>query len=227
MENQKTIIPKNMINYQSLPGKAADFIREQIIQGNFVQGSRLVEEDISDSLGVSRACVREALMSLELEGLVKRIRNKYTEIVKFDRKDIEDVFLLRIALELLCVETCINKKAIPVMELKHQLNEMQKAATLDEKNYMKRVEEDFRFHELIINASQNTRAINFWKSLRSQMLTMFYVIPKRHSDFFDLNSANNHMKIINVLETGDIDVSTFLLKAHIMQTLQILNNEKI
>lgn len=227
MQNQKTIIPKNMINNQSLPGKAADFIREQIIQGNFEQGTRLVEEDLSDSLSISRACVREALLSLELEGLVKRKRNKYTEIVKFESKDIEEVFLLRIALELLCAETCIYRKTVPFEELKYQLNEMQNIAKQDEKDYIKRIEEDFKFHELIINASQNTRAIAFWKSLRSQMLTMFYVIPKKHSDFFDLNSTKNHMQIITVLETGDTDASTSLLKEHIMQTLDMLNNEEI
>lgn len=226
MQNRKNTIPQNKLDNRSLAGKAADFIREQIIQGNFEQGSRLVEEDLSDSLGVNRACIREALIILELEGLVKRHRNKCTQIVKFESNDIEEVFLLRIVLEVLCAETCIAKNTVPYEELKNQLLEIQKIGQLNEKDYMKRVEEDLKFHELFIYASQNTRAITFWKSIRSQMLTMFYAIPKMYSDFFDLHSTENHISIINVFKTGDDNAVVTLLKEHIKLTLELLINRK-
>jgi DNA-binding GntR family transcriptional regulator len=222
MQNQKITVPKNKLNNQSLSAKAADFIRSQIIQGKFEQGSRIVEEDLSNSLGISRACIREALHSLEVEGLVRRIRNKHTEIVKFENKDMEEVFLIRISLELLCAEACISKRTVPIDELKYQLNRIKEATQPNERNYIKRVEEDIKFHELFINASQNTRAISFWKSIRSQMLTMFYSLPEKNPDLFDLQSANNHMIIIQAFEKGDIAEVSHILKEHIMQTIRLL-----
>ena len=77
MTGSKAVIPENKLDNQSLSGKAADFLRRQIIQGIFEQGSRHGEEDLAASLAVSRACIREALQMLEAEGLVRRIRNRH------------------------------------------------------------------------------------------------------------------------------------------------------
>jgi DNA-binding GntR family transcriptional regulator len=224
MAGSKAVIPENKLDNQSLSGKAADFLRQQIIQGIFEQGSRLGEEDLAVSLAVSRACIREALQMLETEGLVRRIRNRHTEIVHFDRQDIEEVFLLRAALESLCAETCISRGTVPIRELETQLTAIEGATKLERKNAMERVVEDLRFHEIFVLASGNERAIAFWKSIRSQMLTMFYAIPLRYAERFDRHNTESHVRIIQGLKAGDASGIATVLRDHILNTMQLLMN---
>ena len=51
-------------------------LEDAILNGSYKEGDSLNELRLSKSLGVSRTPVREALMQLELEGLVKNIPNK-------------------------------------------------------------------------------------------------------------------------------------------------------
>jgi DNA-binding transcriptional MocR family regulator len=55
-----------------IAGRSTQTLREAILSLRFVPGTRLVERDMVDRLGVSRTGVRAALQSLEAEGLVVR-----------------------------------------------------------------------------------------------------------------------------------------------------------
>jgi DNA-binding GntR family transcriptional regulator len=61
---------------QTLGANVAESLREAIFGGVFKPGQRLAEAPIASTLKVSRAPVREALASLEQEGLVSRASNR-------------------------------------------------------------------------------------------------------------------------------------------------------
>ena len=64
-------MPFQSIEPRRLYRQIADQIRALIKRGEFVAGSRLPpERDLARQLGVSRPSVREALIALEVEGLV-------------------------------------------------------------------------------------------------------------------------------------------------------------
>jgi len=65
-------MPFHSIEPRRLYRQIADQIRELIRSGEFVAGARLPpERDLAKQLGVSRPSVREALIALEVEGLVE------------------------------------------------------------------------------------------------------------------------------------------------------------
>ena len=65
-------MPFQSIEPRRLYRQIADQIRELIRAGEFVAGARLPpERDLAKQLGVSRPSVREALIALEVEGLVE------------------------------------------------------------------------------------------------------------------------------------------------------------
>src|SRR4030042_4233726 len=150
---------KVSIDKTPLGKKAADIIRQRIIKGIYNQGARLIEEELAGEFDISRACIRDAFLLLESEGMVKREHNKNTKVLKLKPKDIEDLFRLRLALELLSIETCINNNRFPTEKLKHCLKELEKNSV----NTLEYVEADLNFHEAIIASAKNTYVINVFK----------------------------------------------------------------
>lgn len=74
-------------------------LRRQIMLGDYGSHARLVEERIAASLGVSRTPVREALLRLVADGLVRRVDGGYY-VVTPQFADLRDLYDLRITLEL-------------------------------------------------------------------------------------------------------------------------------
>ena len=65
-------------------------LEDAILNGSYKEGDSLNELRLSKSLGVSRTPVREALMQLELEGLVKNIPNKGAVVVGVSEQDVAE-----------------------------------------------------------------------------------------------------------------------------------------
>src|SRR5439155_24684722 len=93
---------------QTLGEHVADSLREAIFGGLFQPGQRLAEASLASTLKVSRAPVREALASLEQEGLVSRTTNRGTTVISLSRTDVEEICSLRLPLEILAVQQAIE-----------------------------------------------------------------------------------------------------------------------
>jgi GntR family transcriptional regulator, trigonelline degradation regulator len=76
-----------------------DTLRHAIIDGRLAPGARLTERELTEMLGVSRTVVREALRSLEAEGLVHVIPNKGPVVRELSRAEAEDLYQIRAVLE--------------------------------------------------------------------------------------------------------------------------------
>ena len=74
-------------------------LKNEICQGVYEPGYWLQEKELSQRLRVSRSPVREALLQLGRDGLVRNIPNKGVFVREFSIRDIEDVFDLRIMME--------------------------------------------------------------------------------------------------------------------------------
>ena len=70
-----------------------------IIAGDFEPGSRLSEPTLSAMLGVSRAPIREALIELELRGLVEFDPTGHTRIPALTPQDIEEIYVVRLMID--------------------------------------------------------------------------------------------------------------------------------
>lgn len=98
--------------HSSLAEQVAQRIRGQIADGSLRPDTRLVEQDLADSLGVSRVPVREALRRLETEGFVTRLPRRGVVVASMTRTDVEDLFDVREALEVQAVRLA-TRRATP------------------------------------------------------------------------------------------------------------------
>lgn len=76
-----------------------DALRALIVEGTYRAGTRLIERELCERIGVSRTLIREALRQLEAEGLVTVIANKGPSVSKPSLKEARDIYRARALLE--------------------------------------------------------------------------------------------------------------------------------
>jgi DNA-binding GntR family transcriptional regulator len=87
--------------HRSLRDAVRDELRTRIVDGSLAAGSRLVERQLADELGVSRIPVREALRELASEGFVESRPRRGMVVRGLSSEDVDELFDLREALEVL------------------------------------------------------------------------------------------------------------------------------
>jgi DNA-binding GntR family transcriptional regulator len=83
----------------TLAESVASKLRELILKGQLVPGTRLRPNHLAPGLGVSVMPVREALRILGAEGLVSFTPRSGARVIEFSEEDIEELYLVRGALE--------------------------------------------------------------------------------------------------------------------------------
>src|SRR5271157_3121610 len=97
--------PKN----STLSGSIIATIKERVIAWQYPPEYRLTEEALCREFNVSRSPVREALRVLATNGLVKRMANRGYAVRQVNLREIEEIYEVRLALELYAVETLAGR----------------------------------------------------------------------------------------------------------------------
>jgi DNA-binding GntR family transcriptional regulator len=82
-----------------LASQATATIREMIVTGQLLPGQKIHQVDVARLLGVSRSPLREALRTLEGEGLVKYETNRGYVVTRLDMNQLAEIFQLRNVIE--------------------------------------------------------------------------------------------------------------------------------
>jgi GntR family transcriptional regulator, rspAB operon transcriptional repressor len=110
---------KPLVRSESLAQQAYVAIRRAIREGKIARGELFSETTFAKSLGVSRTPVREALLDLFRDGIVEIVPKRGFRLVELDDAAIDEIRMLRIALEQLVVERlCATATADEVSELR-------------------------------------------------------------------------------------------------------------
>ncbi len=144
--------------------EAAQRMRQDIIQGVTPPGTLLAEASVARQLGVSRVPVREALFTLEREGLVQFSATGRAYVKDLAPPDFEELFLLRLALEPLSARLASAR-----IKGDARLMEGNIAATARAKSLSDVTRLDLDFHELILEMSGQSRLHRLWRSLRPEL----------------------------------------------------------
>ena len=210
-------------DYELLSKKVYRVLKERIIKGDLVQGSKLLEAKIAEQLGVSRTPVREAIRELAVEGFVKISPNQGVEISNISIEDIQEVLQIRGVLEGLATKlaaTKITKEKIK--ELESFNKNMEKFVSKGD--ILSFIKESEKFHELVLDTCGNSRLIRFRKNLDDQIhryRSISLNIPGRPE-----YALEEHRKITEALKQGDSSKADKLSKMHIENVLKnILSHE--
>lgn len=99
--------------------EAADRLRELIVHGQLVAGTRLNERLLCVQFGVSRTPLREAIKLLAAEGLVELLPNRGAIVAKIDAMRVAETLAIMGALEALAGElACSNADDAQLAEIR-------------------------------------------------------------------------------------------------------------
>jgi DNA-binding GntR family transcriptional regulator len=123
-------------------------VRREILSGSLPSGTRLKDIDLAESLGVSRATVREALRQLVYEGILVEEPYKGLVVASFDESAMKDLADVRVAIETLAAQR-LARRADPeaTRVLERQLNKIDSAR--DNRDAEAINDAHFGFHGLV------------------------------------------------------------------------------
>ena len=84
---------------ETLVESAYQWIREAILDGSIQPGAKLIERELTQTTGVSRSALREALASLDEKGLVQREPYRGYRVTNLTKKQVQDLYELREVVE--------------------------------------------------------------------------------------------------------------------------------
>ncbi|WP_433784367.1 GntR family transcriptional regulator [Actinomycetospora sp. CA-101289] len=89
--------------------QVTDRVRQAILDLRLRPGERLIERELTESLGVSRATVREVIRQLAAEGLVTVVPQRGAEVTSLSASDAADIYEMRASLEALAVRRFVQR----------------------------------------------------------------------------------------------------------------------
>ena len=146
---------------------AAEQIRKAIIAGTLKPGDRLVEQQLTDMINVSRHPIREALRLLAREGFVELRRNRGAVVSALDAASVVEVYDIRMALGKIALRYLLadEDRLAPadLKRLEQLADNAVKFASLDDQ--APTISNDLEFQQAIIDATGLQRTIRYFSEL--------------------------------------------------------------
>lgn len=187
-------------------------LRQAIITGEIEPGEKLLEVHIAKTLGVSRTPVREAIHSLELEGLAEINPRHGACVTKITEKSMKEVLEVRRALDTLTTElACERITEKQIMELERACTAFENAVAKGDSRDIAAT--DVAFHNIIIEATGNEKLKGLLKNISEQMYRYRYTYIKDDSQHEQL--IMEHRIICDSLKRRDKESAVKAAQTHI------------
>ena len=197
-------------------------LKTMIYRRQLNAGQRIVERRLARQLGVSRIPLREGMVRLEGEGLIRSIPNSSSYIAAIEPKDLMEIYSMRLWLEPAATRLATMRKSASLIR---QLNDLcRKMARAVESERFSRIDDyDYQFHHAIVVAARHSRLLRAYETSHIRIVGLY-------TDFLAQKSVEpnrlvrQHEHIIRVIEQGDPDRSAKVAQKHVQGS--IVNFEK-
>lgn len=225
MINDRNLTPKKWQIYE--------IIREGLLTHRWKHGEKLSSYELSNTMGVSRTPIKEALKQLENEGFLKVIPQVGCIVNTFTHEDVVEIFMLRKSLEGLATYLAATRAQARDIETFHNLILGMEQFDISE-NLVNYSQSNREFHQAIVNAAYSPRL-----SLQAQFLW-------GQADFFNVHigmlqgrsgsvadSLSQHKRILEYVQNGKPDQAKKAMEDHMQDCLDriiatyLKNNEHV
>ncbi|MEV1130489.1 GntR family transcriptional regulator [Agromyces sp. NPDC049794] len=194
----------------SMTDAVTDALREAILSGLFAPPAWLREDELAQSLDVSRTPVREALRRLTDEGLTQRVANRGTVVSPMTLDEILAVYAVRESLEGLAARTAAGRRPAGLVDELKRVHEAMVAAADEDPSRIATL--NLEFHRLIRDAAGNPYLTRFLTQVEHAVRRFgqtTFAIPGRGADAND-----EHLGILEAIAEGDQELAGARATAH-------------
>lgn len=182
--------------------QVAEYIKQCILNGEFLPGEKVKELRISQELSISRAPVREALQSLINEGFVVTIPQKGKFVAKPTAKQIYDSYVVTGVLEGYMVADCRDRFRREDFEKIEAILEAMKQETESEGDIERLFELDLRFHNMLLSKTKNEILTDLTRKTSRGIIHIMFIRYWRRI-FSPMEIYSRHKMLLDCLKKGD------------------------
>jgi DNA-binding GntR family transcriptional regulator len=187
-------------------------LRQEILDGVFNPGERLIELQLTERYGAGRAAIRSALGELAKEGLVVKEANRGASVRKTSAAGIIELYEAHAALESLVARSAAERAGEDEKrELQEIIQEMRKLSDQDTPAALTHLAE--RLHRRIREISRHGVACALLENLRdriAQARLLAFAVPGRAGD-----SLADHEALAEAITQGDADSAERAVRRHL------------
>jgi DNA-binding GntR family transcriptional regulator len=198
---------------------ALERLRQAILRGDMAPAQRLVENELAEQFGVTRAGVRAALIELESEGLVERIRNRGSRVRVVTVEEAVAITECRMVLEGLCAA----KAAVAATD--DQLAELTglgeaMAESVADGEPVTYSELNHELHARIRQFSGQRTAVELLEKLNAQLVRHRFQLALRPGR--PQKSLGEHLAMVETITARDPQAAEVAARAHLTSVIAAL-----
>lgn len=195
---------ESKIQRTSVRQEAYSKLRSWILDGTLPPGSQLRDKKLAEQLGVSRTPIREALLRLEDEGLVKTKPNSSTLVSSIDFHSAFHLYSIVWTLERLALSQAFG--SITGEHIQHMVEANERfLQKMTAKDRLSALEADYDFHSAYIKLSQNPELEKIISEIKTKLkrLDLYYFDKIKNA----LISYDEHEQIIEALKQKNLPLA--------------------
>ncbi len=194
-------------------------LTEAVHEHRLQPGAKLREDEVGEIFGVSRTIVRQALRSLEFEGLLTIEKNRGAFVSKPTLKEAREVFQARALIEPATARAAAERANIAdIALLERHIDEEHAALARDEAGLALKL--SGTFHLEIARIADQQTIEQFLRQLVSRSSLVIALYWRRRNA---LCESNAHHALLDAFRTGDPDAAEELMKGHLLDIFSQLD----
>ena len=207
---------KQKLRTVSLVDALAETLRTRVLDGLIDPGVGLSENAVAEDYEVSRPTAQTAIALLVQEGLLRREPHKSARVPVLSRGDVEDLFLVRVPLELGVIALLASRRVLPA-GAREAITALSRVAPDQPPSVF--VAADLGFHRALVDAVGSPRLSRLYAGLSGEIhLSM---IQSRHALGRD-RIVGEHRAILDALEAGDGAGAERIMRSHLEGAASVL-----
>ena len=202
---------------QQLSEQIAGQLREEVMSGDLRPGDFIRVESLAQRLGVSITPVREALLLLNGEDVVRLIPRRGFVVAPLSRVDVEDLFMLQSQLAGQLVARAVRTMTPETLASLRATNGLLERA-VEERDADRIAALEYQFHRTINVAADSRKLAYVLRSASHYLPRRFFTADEHWRDAVN----KDHAVILTAIETGDAEAAQRAMEAHVLDGQQRL-----